>query len=117
MRKSNKASLNWQKGTIQTLTLITITKQYHLHNLIVTQTHNQHIQNKQYKHNNLLKSNKHMIFSNNQTQGNFMIWKCFQIKYINKLNISIFIDRHNLNKIISSEDINKSEKLTLFSIR
>lgn len=84
---------------------------------MLTQTHNQHIQNKLYKHNNLLKSNKHMIFSNSQTQENFMIWKCFQIRYINKLNISIFIDRHNLNKIISGEDINKKEKSILFSIR
>ena len=74
------------------------------------------MQNKQYKHNNSSRSNKHMIYSNSQTQENFMIWKCFQIKYINKHNISIFIDRLNSNKIISGEEINKRGELTLFSI-
>lgn len=46
-----------------------------------------------------------------------MTCKCFQIKYINNHNISISIDKNNFNKIISEENINKKEKLTLLLTR
>lgn len=56
-----------------------------------------------------------MIFLNNQTQENFMIWKCSQIKFTSKPNTFISIDKPNSNKIISEDEINKSAKLTLLS--